>query len=182
MANRAYLLAVNDRSVTLSKAPAHEIVAEGINEIPVFWASLFTTAERQLDTYGERDAELKIPNWCVETATAKQRLLELREPIGRLLDGRSCAVWHQFVDHLSSQDATFLKTNAAEVWALDPEGYETYWCKLLLPFSDPTAENMKAAIEANELRYSGSAVSCDGEEETRCKLAGANHIRKVPWL
>jgi hypothetical protein len=182
VANRAYLLAVNDRSVTQAKAPAEEIIAEGINEIPVFWAALFTAADRQLDTHEGRKGELKIPNWCAETFAAKERLGKLREPVGKLLDDRSRAVWHQFVDHLSALESKYVKTNAAEVWGLDPEGYDGYWGKLLAAFSDPAAANMKAAVEANELRYANGSVSWDDDDETTCKLAGADHIRSVPWL
>ena len=38
MANRTYLLAVEEPSTTWSDDPEREILAEGINEIPVFWA------------------------------------------------------------------------------------------------------------------------------------------------
>ncbi|MDQ3421653.1 MAG: hypothetical protein M3541_23265 [Acidobacteriota bacterium] len=182
MANRAYLLAVDDRSTTLSKAPAEEIIAEGINEIPVFWAALFAPADRRLDTYEGDEGELKIANWCAETSVAKQRLATLREPIGKLLDDRSGEVWQQFVDHLSALQSKYVKTNGAEVWGLDPEGYEVYWGKLLAAFSEPTPANMKAAVEANDLRYANGAVSWDDDDETTCKLAGADHIRNVPWL
>jgi len=49
LANRAYLLTVDDKSLTWSKDPEKEILAEGIKEIPVFWASLFRAGDRQLD-------------------------------------------------------------------------------------------------------------------------------------
>lgn len=182
MANRAYLLAVDDRSVTQSKAPAEEIVAEGINEVPVFWAAVFAPGDRQVDTYEGRKGELKIANWCAETTAAKQRLAALHEPVGKLLDDRSRELWHQFVDHLSALTSKYVKTNAAEVWGLDPEGYEGYWGKLLAAFADPTVANMKTAVEANELRYANGSVSWDDDDETKCKLAGADHIRNVPWL
>ena len=41
---------------------------------------------------------------------------------------------------------------------------------------------MKAAIERNGLSYDDGQVSWDDDEETTCKLAGADHIRDLPWL
>ena len=129
MANRSYLLAVEDRSTTWSKEPKREIIAEGINEIPLFWASLFTPDDKQLDTYeGEDDdgnkVALEVANWCAHSSEAKQRIAILREPVSELLDARSQEVWFAFVEHLSAEEATYFKTNAVEMWELDPDGYE----------------------------------------------------------
>lgn len=42
---------------------------------------------------------------------------------------------------------------------------------------------MAAALEVNELTYADGAVNWDDDEDgTICKLAGADHIRDVPWL
>ncbi|OJW20424.1 MAG: hypothetical protein BGO49_04245 [Planctomycetales bacterium 71-10] len=183
MANRSYLLAVDDASATWSDAPEREIVAEGINEIPVFWAGLFVREDRQADAYeGEGDKPLTIPNWCVEMATAKHRLAARRRPIGDLLDKRSREIWFSFVDHLSAVESVYLKTNAAEVWALDPDGYEGYWAKLLHLFAEPDIRSLKAAVEANDLSFEDGSIGWDDAEETICKLAGADHIQEVPWL
>jgi hypothetical protein len=187
VANRSYLLAVDDRSITWSDDPEHEIIAEGINEIPVFWASLFVNGDKQVDAYEGEDDEgnakaIMIPNWCVSSETAKQRLAALREPIGKLLDERSREVWFSFVDFLSTMESTYFKTNTAEVWNLAPDGFQQYWETLLRPFTEPTSENLKAAIEANGLDFEDGSVNWDEEEETICKLAGADHIRDVPWL
>lgn len=187
MANRSYLLAVDDRSVTWSKDPEREIIAEGINEIPVFWASLFVSDDKHADAYEGEDREgntktLTIPNWCVDSSTAKRRLAARSEPIGRLLDDRSREVWFSFVDHVTAAGAAYFKTNGAEVWGLNPDGYEKYWDTLLRPFAEPTPENLKAAIEANDLSFEGGSVSWDDDEETICKLAGGDHIRPVPWI
>lgn len=187
MANRAYLLAVDDRSTTWSDDPEHEIVAEGINEIPVFWASLFINGDKQTDAYEGEDDEgdaksIMIPNWCVSSEAAKQGLAALRDPVGKILDERSREVWFLFVDYLSTVESTYFKTNAAEVWNLDPDGFQQYWDTLLRPFTEPTPGNLKAAIEANGLSFEGGSVSWDDDEETICKLAGADHIQEVPWL
>lgn len=182
MANRSYLLAVDDRSITGSDAPEREILAEGINEIPVFWASLFTEDDRQLDSYEGEDENIQIPNYCVASSLAKERLAALREPIGRLLDERSREVWTRWVEHLLGVEADYFKTNAAEVWELDPDSYDAYWSTLLRLFSAPTAAHLRAAVEANELSYEGGSISWDDDEETICKLAGADHIQDVPWL
>lgn len=187
VANRTYLLAVDDRAATWSDDPEREIIAEGIGEIPVFWAALFVREDRQVDDYeGEGDGGktevLKIPNWCVGSAVAKERLAALREPIGKLLDRRSKKVWQLFVDHISAENAAFFKTNAAELWGLAPDAYEGYWGTLLRLFAEPTRATLKAAVEANDLSLEGKSIDWDDEEETACKLAGADHIREVPWL
>src|SRR5437764_15467321 len=93
MANRSYLLAVDDRSITWSENPEREIIAEGINEVPVFWASLFAPGDRQLDSYEGDEGEIQIPNYCASSTVAKRRLADLREPIGTLLDERSGRIW-----------------------------------------------------------------------------------------
>lgn len=187
MANRSYLLAVDDSSTTWSDDPEREIIAEGINEIPVFWASLFVQDDRRIDSYEGEDDEgrakaVMIPNWCVSSATAKQRLAALRKPIGKLLDEQSREVWFSFVDHLSAAGSAYFKTNAAEVWGLNPDGYDQYWGTLLRLFAEPTPKNLKAALGANGLSFKGGSVGWDDDEETICKLAGADHIRDVPWF
>lgn len=182
MANRSYLLAVDDRSLPWSEDPEREIIAEGINEMPVFWASLFTAEDRQVDSYEGEGGPILIPNACVPSAVAKERLAALREPIGRLLDGRSRKVWTKWVKHLMASEAAYFKTDAAEVRDLDPDGYEAYWNMLLRLFAEPNPENLKAAVEANELSFDEGSVSWDDDEETICKLAGSEHIREVPWL
>ncbi|HTE20165.1 MAG TPA: hypothetical protein VK689_17510 [Armatimonadota bacterium] len=182
MANRAYLLAVDDRTTTWSGAPEREIIAEGIDEVPVFWASLFVAADRQLDQYEGDAGELLIPNWCVSSHTARERLERVREPIASLLDERSREIWELWVCHLMAEGAAYFKTNAAEVWELDPDGYEAYWRTLLRPFAAPSAAHLQAAVQANGLRLIGGVIQWDDEEETICKLAGADHIRDVPWL
>lgn len=40
-ANRSCLMAVEDRSATWSDDPANEIITKGVNEVPIFRASLF---------------------------------------------------------------------------------------------------------------------------------------------
>lgn len=187
VANLSYLLAVDDPSTTWSDNPGREIVAEGINEIPVFWASLFIRDDKRVDPYEGEDDEggdkiLLIPNYCVTTAVARRRLSALRDPIGKLLDERSRSVWFSFIEHLSAEEAAYFKTNAAEVWGLDPDGYDESWDTLLRLFIEPTTENLKAALKANDLSFARGSVSWDDEEETICKLAGADHIRDVPWL
>jgi hypothetical protein len=187
VANRSYLLAVEDRSTTWSSNPEREIIAEGINEIPVFWASLFTPDNKQIDTYEGEDEEgnkvaLEVANWCVSSDDAKQRLDTLRELVAELLDERSQEVWFAFVDHLCAEEAAYFKTNAVEFWELDPDGYDEYWDTLLRFFSKPTAKSLKAALEVNDLSYVRRSVSWDDDEETICKLAGDSHIRDVPWF
>jgi hypothetical protein len=194
VANRAYLLAVDDRSVTLSEDPATEILAEGIGEIPLFWASLFVSGDRQIDRYDGEDGEgehvdVEIPNWCTEAAVAKERLQLLRMPIAKLLDEQSRSVWEQWVDFPLDQKSGYFKTDAAEVWDLhDPEAYEGYWSDLLRAFSDPSAATLEAALDRIELRYNKGRVSCIWDDKTNdndvtlCKLAGAEHIRDLPWF
>ena len=182
MANRAYLLTVDDGSVTWSTDPERDILAEGINEIPLFWASLFRAADRQVDTYAGLDGKVQVANWCSDAETAKSRLKSLRPTIAGLLDERSRGLWEQWVDFLTAQQCRFFKTNAAEVWGLDPDGYEEYWSVLLRAFDEPSATTMEAAIERNGLSYVNGQVSWDDDEETTCKLAGADHIRDLPWL
>lgn len=89
MANRAYLLAVDDANTTWTENATEEIIAEGINQIPVFWASLFSEADRQLDSYEGDEGNIHIPNWCVQSNVAKERLAALASPISELLDERS---------------------------------------------------------------------------------------------
>jgi hypothetical protein len=182
LANRAYLLAVDDRSVTWSKDPEREVLAEGINEIPVFWASLFCADDRQIDEYAGDDGPLQIVNWCADSVAAKGRLRVLRPTVAGLLDKRSRALWEQWVDFLVAQRCRFFKTNAAEVWGLHPEGFEKYLGVLLRAFAEPSAATIKAAIERNGLSYIKDQISWDDNEETTCKLAGADHIRNLPWL
>jgi len=182
LANRAYLLTVDDKSLTWSKDPEKEILAEGIKEIPVFWASLFRAGDRQLDQYEGDDGKLEVANWCTDAEAGKARLKLLRPTIAALLDERSRALWEQWVEFLTGQQCQFFKTNAAEVWSLDPEGYEDYWTVLLRAFEEPSAATMKAAIERNDLSYVKGKVSWDDDEETTCKLAGADHIRHLPWV
>lgn len=182
MANRAYLLTVNDPSTTWSRDPEREILAEGINEIPVFWASLFIPGDRRIDTYEGDGGELQIPNYCVDAATGKQRVLDLSDSICALLDQRSQDVWRKWVGFISEQEGPLFKTNAAEVWNLGPSRYDEYWATLLRAFSKPSASTMEAASAMNWLRYVDGAVGWDDAEETACKLAGADHIRDVPWL
>jgi hypothetical protein len=182
LANRAYLLTVDDKSVTWSEDPEKEILAEGMNEIPVFWASLFRAGDRHLDEYEGGDGKLQVANWCSEAEAAKERLKRLRPTVAALLDERSRALWEQWIEFLTAQECRFFKTNAAEVWGLDPEGYEDYWAALLRAFEEPSSETMKAAIERNDLSYVKDKVSWDDDEETTCKLAGADHIRNLPWL
>lgn len=182
MANRAYLLAVTDTNTTWIENATEEIIAEGINEIPVFWASLFSEADRQLDTYEGDEGNIQIPNWCVQSNVAKERLAALAAPISELLDERSKQIWSLWVRHLTAETATYFKTNAAEVWGLDPDGYDAYMKTMLQAFATPSPTTVAAAIEANELTYADGTVSWDDDEETICKLAGADHIRDVPWL
>ncbi len=181
MANRSYLLAVEDRSVTLPEDPGREVIAEGIDEIPVFWASLFGPEDRQLDSYEGEGDDIQVPNYCVALPAARQRLVALRGPIGQLLDERSRVIWAQWVDHLMGVRAAYLKTSAAEVWDLDPDGYDAYWITLLRPFAEPDATHLGAAVEANGLSFEDGAVIWEDDEETICKLAGAAHIGEVPW-
>jgi len=145
MANRAYLLAVDDRAATWTDDPERTVLAEGIEEVPVFWASLFTPQDRQIDAIEGGDETLEVANWCVDSGTARQRLEELREPIARLLDDRSRQLWEQWVAFLVGQSPRYFKTNADEVWGLDPDGYEDYCATLLTAFSNPSAESLKAA-------------------------------------
>ena len=182
MANRAYLLTVDDKSLTWSKDPKKEILAEGINEIPVFWASLFSADDRQVDEYDADGGKLKVTNWCADADAARARLKSLRPTIAALLDERSRRLWVQWVEFMTEQTCRFFKTNAAEVWGLDPDGYEDYWAVLLRAFEEPSAATMNAAIERNGLSYVKGEVSWDDDEETTCKLAGADHIRDLPWL
>jgi hypothetical protein len=179
LTNRGYLLVVDDRSTTLSNDPEKEIIAEGINEIPVFWASLFVAGDRQMDLYEGEDGNVRIPNWCVETRIAKERL---KEPIGGLLDFWSRKLWNLWIDFLFQQEGKYFKTNAGQVWCLDPDGYETYWGKLLLAFSNPTEKNFQKAAEANDLRYMDRGIRWDNHDATVCKLAGAEHIRDLTWF
>src|SRR3954454_11853424 len=109
MANRSYLLAVDDRSITWSEDPEREVIAEGINEMPVFWASLFTPEDRQVDSYEAEGPAVLVPNSCVGVSVAKERLAALREPIGQLLDKRSRKVWSQWVEHLMASEAAYFK-------------------------------------------------------------------------
>jgi hypothetical protein len=182
VANRSYLLTVDDASATWSKDPEKEILAEGINEIPVFWASLFRPGDRRLDQYDGDDQKLDVANWCADADAAKARLKSLRPTIAALLDDRSRRLWEQWVEFMTAQECRFFKTNAAEVWGLDPDGYEDYWAVLLRAFEQPSAATMKAAVERNDLTYVNGKVSWDDDEETTCKLAGADHIRDLPWL
>src|SRR5215212_1689288 len=116
MANRAYLLAVEDKTTTFSKDPEHEIIAEGINEVPVFWASLFLAEDRVNDGYDKSDGgKLEVPNWCVRSEIAKERLARLEEPIAGLLDEKSRGIWKKWVQHLATVKESFIKTNAVEV-------------------------------------------------------------------
>ncbi len=182
MANRAYLLVVNDRNVTSVRNPRREILAEGINEIPVFWASLFVSADRQVDVYQGESGLRKIMNWCVKSATAKERIRALREPIADLLDKRSQELWKQWIRLIDGVKAKLLKTNAAEVWALDPKGYRAYGSTLLRAFSKPSVSTMRSAVERNGLEYIEGRIVWGDIEETLCKLAGSDHIRRLPWL
>ena len=182
MANRGYLLVVDDRSTTVSSDPEKEIIAEGINEVPVFWASLFVAADRQMDLYEGEDGNVRIANWCVETRIAKERLKRLKEPIGRLLDFWSRKLWNLWIDFLFQQEGKYFKTNAAEVWGLNPDGYESYWGTLLLAFSKPTEKNFQMAAESNDLRYMDRGIRWDNHDATICKLAGADHIQDLPWF
>jgi hypothetical protein len=182
MANRGYLLVVDDRSTTWSKDPEKEIIAEGINEVPVFWASLFVAGDRQIDVYEGEEGDLKIANWCVETRIAKERLKRLKEPIGGLLDLWSRKIWNLWIDYLSQQDGMYFKTNTAEVWDLCTERYDSYWSTLLLAFSNPTELNFQMAAESNDLRYMDRGIRWDNHGATICKLAGAEHIRDLPWF
>ncbi len=181
------MLAVVDPATIWADNPESEIIAEGIDEIPVFWASLFVPHARRVDAYEGEDAggivgPVLVPNYCVDAAIARRRLTDLCEPIGRLLDQRSREVWSAFVGHLSSTEAAYFRTDAAEVWGLEPDGYDRYWETLLRLFVQPTIENLEAALKANELSFAGGSVGWAYEEETICKLAGAHHIREVPWL
>jgi hypothetical protein len=182
LANRAYLLTVDDRSVTWSNDPKKEILAEGISEIPVFWASLFRAGDRQIDEYEGETRTLEVPNWCVNAEHAITRLKTLCPIVAGLLDKRSCALWEQWVDFLTTQQCGYFKTNAAEVWDLDPDGYEDYWAVLLRAFEEPSAAAIKAAIEQNGLQYLNGAIPWDDDVKTICKLAGADHIRDLPWM
>lgn len=182
MANRAYLLAVEDPAITWSNDPGREVLAEGINEIPVYWASLFAAEDRRIDTYAGEDGRTEIPNWCVESKTAKRRLKALQDPVAGLLRDQSGQLWTQWIGLINNQRARFLKTNAAEVWNLDAHGYDAYWATLLRAFSKPSARTMKAAAARNGLEYSGRRIAWGYVEETLCKLAGAEHIRKLPWF
>ena len=185
MANRAYLLAVEDKATTASKEPAREIIAEGINEIPVFWASLFVAEDRVMDSYATSDGgKLEIPNWCVRSEVAKQRVARLEEPIARLLDEKSRGVWKKWVQHLGTVNSSFIKTNAAEVWSLDPKGYDRYWSDLLKLFAEPSVERLAIAAEANEMEFNKEkqAIHWNESETIACKLGGAEHIAHVPWM
>jgi len=190
MGNRAYLLTVEERSVTWSEDPESEVLAEGPHEIPVFWASLFVPAERQIDVYElEEDDDdagsvsAQIPNWCTEASVARQRLRSLRMPFAKLLDEQTLALWEQWVEFLLEQKSRYFKTNAAEIWdATTPAEYEEYWADLLRAFSDPSAATLQAALKRNDLSYDKGRVNWDDREVTICKLVGAEHIRNVPWF
>ena len=183
MANRAYLLAVDDRSITWSKDPEREVLAEGINEIPVFWASLFVAGDRQVDAYDTHDGEkLEVANWCAESAVAKQRLTALGPKMEKLLDERTHGLWEQWVEFIAEQECRYFKTNAAEVWGLHTKDYEQYWAVLLRAFEKPSAKTWRAAVERNGLDVADGEVDWDDEEVTACKLAGADHIQDLPWL
>jgi len=185
MANRAYLLAVENKMTTVSKDPAYEILAEGINEVPVFWASLFVQEDRTMDSYQqEGGGRVDIPNWCVSTEVAQERLGRLATPIGRLLDEKSRSIWSKWVQHFSTIKSSFIKTNAAEVWSLDPKGYDKHWEDLLRFFGDPSMDRLATAVEANEMQFDKQrqAIHWQDSETIVCKLAGAPHIADVPWL
>src|ERR1700685_60073 len=185
MGNRAYLLTVEDRSITWSEDPESDILAEGPHEIPVFWASLFVPADRQSD-YEELEeddddagsAPAQIPNWCTEAAVAMQRLRSLRVPFAKLLDEQRRALWEQWVEFLLEQKSRYFKTTADEIWdSTTPPEYEEYWTDLLRAFSDPSAATLQAALKRNDLSYDKGRVNWDHPEVTICKLVGAEHIR-----
>jgi hypothetical protein len=185
MANRAYLLAVEDKTTTVSKDPEREIIAEGVNEVPVFWASLFLPEDRVIDGYDKSDGgKLEVPNWCVRSELAKERLARLEEPIAGFLDQKSRGIWKQWVQHLATVKASFIKTNAVEVWSLDPKGYDKYWSELLKLFAEPSVDHLAVAAEANDMEFNKEkqAIHWKESEMIACKLAGAEHIADVPWL
>jgi len=182
MANRAYLLSVDRPDVTWSEKPEQEVIAEGINEVPVFWASIFDLSDRRVDKYEGDGAIIEITNWCTETTQAISRLNRLSEPIAALLHDQTAQVWRQWVEHISAEASPLIKTNAAEVWDLNPEGYEAYMRTLFAFFSNPTSTTLEAAVKANDLGFDNGRIVSFDPEETACKLAGADHIREVPWL
>lgn len=182
MANRAYLLAVNDRHITWSRRPRSEVLAEGMNEIPLFWASLFVQSDRQVDRHPDTSGEIKAENACVETAVAKRRLARRSRRVLELLDARSRELWSQWSRLIAGVRTTYLKTNTVEVRALDPQGFAAYWARLLRAFSHPSVATMRAAARRNGLEYRDGGIIWTGVEETLCKLAGADHIRRLPWF
>ena len=139
-------------------------------------------ADRQVDVYQEDDGNIEVPNWCVEADVAKERLADLETPIAEVLDERSKEIWSLWVRHLRAAAGTYFKTNAAEVWGIDADGYDVYVNTLLQAFAKPSLLTMARAVEANGLDFANGTVGWTDDEETICKLAGADHIRDVPWL
>lgn len=157
-------------------------MAEGINEIPVLWASLFTARDRRMDLYKVDGSPRRVPNYCARTSVAKRRVRARSERVVKLLDQRARKLWSQWVEVVCEQKSAFIKTNAAEVWNLRPADYDGYWTTLLTAFAEPSSDTLKAALMANGLRYARRSISWDDVEETACKLAGAEHIRDLPWM
>jgi hypothetical protein len=175
------LLTVEDAGTTVSGRPGREILAEGINELPVFWGSLFAEGDTRLDVYHDRT---RVRNWCVRTEKAIRRVTKVDRRVTELLDGVSGRVWGKWVRLISRQKAAFLKVNAVEVRALDPRRYDGYRRVLSRAFSEPGLWTMKGAARRNGLEFSETGFVWDAieYEVLACKLAGADHIRKVPWL
>ena len=178
-------MAVEDKGTKLSKDPAREIIAEGVNEVPMFWASLFVPEDRVYDSYEKNDGgRLEIANWCVRSEVAKERLARLEESIARLLDDKSRGIWRKWVQHLGTVKSSFIKTNAVEVWSLDPKGYDKYWSDLLKLFAEPSVNHLAIAAEANDIEFNREkeAIHWQESEKIACKLAGGEHLAPVPWL
>jgi hypothetical protein len=93
-------------------------------------------------------------------------------------------MWKPWVQHLAGIKSSFIKTNALEVWSLDPDGYDAYWNELLNLFAEPTVDHLAIAAKANDLEFNRekSAIHWHEPERIACKLAGAEHIGEVPWL
>jgi hypothetical protein len=183
MANRAYLVG-NDHSTTAGPSdgditydPDSEILAAASGLIPVLWLSVFK--EEDIMHHGYEDC--RIPTLLATTDTARQRF-----------QSRASALRAQFphnVDQLAAFDRLlegitfrFIKVDAAEIWELDPDSFESRLTDSLRWFSSATDEDFRRLLDLAEAEYDETTRRCLGlRSPMQDVFHGYAWVRDVPW-
>ncbi len=130
MSNEAYLIATDSpgpAGVNFDSEVGYdpeEIVANAPYALPVFWLSLFDTADLMfLDVTGDDD-EVTVPSLVAERIEAKRRLDERREVLAQTFP-EFRPTWERFAGFVDRMTPRFVKVQMQELWDMEPDEFPT---------------------------------------------------------